>query len=211
MEKRINNFIDNLSRVSSTDLYFNPYSLDLSINAIRRNNLNLYFQEVARLKSKTLLLGESPGYQGCRQTGVPFTGEAILLSGIPELGLFGATKGYVKTNEFTKVLKEPTSTIMWSTLAKYNFVPLLWSAFPFHSFRPGNHQSNRTPNKQELDEGQKFYQNLIDIFDIKKVVAVGNVAKDSLDLAGVNSDKIRHPSHGGKSDFVKGIIELLKI
>ncbi|MBI2984418.1 MAG: uracil-DNA glycosylase [Candidatus Kerfeldbacteria bacterium] len=201
-------FLDRLARVPSGRNFFNQYAAGNKHNVIRRRNLQLYFGEVERFSPKTLLLGEAPGYQGSRLTGVPFMSEDILLSGVQPLSMFGQKKGYRKTKEFTRVHKEPTATIVWSTLAQFRFVPLLWSAFPFHPFQPGRVQSNRAPNQREVELGKDFFQELMDIFRIKNVVAVGNVAHQTLAAVGMETVKLRHPSHGGKTEFVRGLARL---
>jgi hypothetical protein len=50
----------------------------------------------------------------------------------------------------------------------------------------------------------------MELFGIKSVVAVGNVAHRSLLGSGVNAPKVRHPSHGGRSGFKQGLQELLQ-
>jgi len=49
---------------------------------------------------------------------------------------------------------------------------------------------------------------MIEMFDIKTVVAVGNKAEENLNNLGINCNKVRHPAQGGKNDFVKGIKEI---
>jgi uracil-DNA glycosylase len=208
MQQNINNFIHSLSQIPSTKTAFNQYGGGDPSNAIRRNNLKLYLSEMAEIRPRVLLLGEAPGYQGWRLSGVPFTSEDIMLRGIPELGLFGREKAYSKTQEFDRVRKEPTATVVWETLAYYKFVPLLWSAFPFHPHKEGDPMSNRLPTKFELDQGKPIFQELIKMFSIEEVVAVGNIAHLSLAAAGMDVTKIRHPSHGGKPGFALGIAGL---
>lgn len=65
--------------------------------------------------------------------------------------------------------------------------------------------SNRTPTPKELELGRIFLKELIEIFGIKHVIAVGNQADKSLKILGFDAVKIRHPAHGGKNDFVAGL------
>jgi uracil-DNA glycosylase len=210
MKQKISRLVDRLSRLPATPNSFNPYALGNPHNAIRRQNVQLYFSEIAQSKPTILLLGEAPGYQGSRLTGVPFCSEDILLSGVTALGMFGQHKGYRKTTEYEKVHKEPSATIVWSTLANFSFRPLIWSSFPFHPHQPGKPRSNRAPSRTEVELGRAVFQELVDIFGIKRIVAVGNVAHQSLADSGIVADKIRHPSHGGKNEFVSGIAKLVK-
>ena len=210
MQKRFTEFIANLARTRSTDSSFNMYSGDSAANTVRRNNLLLYFQQMEERKPEVLLVGEAPGYQGTRQTGVGFCSEYIILNGIPEIGLFGKQRGYRKTDEFKdKVWKEPSATIVWGTLAKVKKLPLIWASFPFHPHQPGNALSNRTPTKLEVKTGQPTLQEIIKIFKIKTVVAVGGIADWTLTDLGIVHTRVRHPSHGGKNEFTKGIAQLL--
>jgi hypothetical protein len=46
---------------------------------------------------------------------------------------------------------------------------------------------------------------MIDMFNIEKVVAMGNKAEESLNKLGISCVKVRHPAQGGKSEFDEGI------
>ncbi len=208
MKKEIYPFIEALARVKSPGNFFNQYSYEVSVNCIRRNNLLLYLQQMANLKPQILLVGEAPGYRGCRLTGVPFTSEYILVTGLEQVGLFGESRGYRKTDELAKMCREASASMVWETLGKTLQVPLIWNAFPFHPFQAKNEQSNRKPTAVELSIGQDFLQQLIGLFDIEIVVAVGNTAEVTLNRMGISCQKVRHPSHGGKNEFVAGIANL---
>jgi uracil-DNA glycosylase len=156
-----------------------------------------------------LLVGEAPGYRGCRLTGVPFTSEHILLSGLEPLGLFGEARGYRKTNEFEKPWKEASARIIWDTLVTTSSIPLIWNAFPFHPFKLGDEKSNRKPTTTEIIKGQDFLHELIRLFNIKIIVAVGNTANSSLKSMGIACEKVRHPSYGGKTQFTSGITDII--
>jgi len=138
----------------TTQDVFNQYSLYANghvdqANKIRRVNLRLYLKQMAVLCPRLLLLGEAPGYRGCRRTGVPFTSEPILLKGITwkicqdgklteTYTLFGVKGGYQRPVDFQEIIGEATATIMWQSLAKDWPPPLLWNAFPFHPHRNGS-------------------------------------------------------------------------
>ena len=209
MKNQFESFIKELSRVELPENVFNQYSNISHANSIRRKNLFLYLGQMAAFNSKIMLVGEAPSHRGCRLTGIPFTSEFILLNGIEEIGLFGASRGYEKTSELEKISKEQSATIVWNTLAKFNSIPLLWNALPFHPFKYGNIFSNRTPTNNELKIGGAFLKPLIQLFNIQTIVAVGNKAEMTLKSIEVNCQKIRHPAQGGKADFVKGITYLM--
>lgn len=98
---------------------------------------------------------------------------------------------------------------MWQVLAELGFLPLLWSACPWHTHVPGRPLSNRTPTASEAALGTPFWQALTEMFPIETVVAVGNVAHRSLQRSGLDVPKIRHPAHGGRSGFKGGLQEIL--
>jgi hypothetical protein len=43
------------------------------------------------------------------------------------------------------------------------------------------------------------------MFNIEKVIAMGNKAEESLNKLGISCEKVRHPAQGGKNEFVEGI------
>jgi uracil-DNA glycosylase len=198
-------FLARLAAIPSPPDAVNPWSDETPYGAIRRNNLRLFFAQLLERGVDTLLLGEAPGYQGCRRTGIGFTSEPQLIGGIPELGMFGETHGYRLTSEFPGMRKEPSATIVWEALTRLQFVPLIWSAYPFHPHKPGLPQSNRTPKRAEIDFGRQLFVDLATAFQIEKVFAVGNIAHASLAVAGIDAPRIRHPAQGGKNDFVAGM------
>ncbi len=157
-----------------------------------------------------LLLGEAPGFRGMRITGVPFTNRTMFQGPANSFGLFGPGKGYSLPAEAADVAAEPTATVMWDVLAELQFLPLLWSACPWHTHIPGKPHSNRTPTAADARLGTPFWQSLAELFRVEAVVAVGNVAHRSLLFSGVDAQKVRHPSHGGKAGFKRGLEELLR-
>lgn len=203
MHNKIAKFIAELSSQDLPPNAFNQYA-----DETRRNNLKLYFEQMMDIEPKVLLVGEAPGYKGCRLTGVPFTSEYIILNGIKQLDLFGEEKGYKKAEKSESMQKEATATIVWEAVKDLSFIPLMWNAYPFHPHRIGNPHSNRLPTKEELEIGASFLRKLLDIFKIETVVAVGNTAKRTLDNLNIISTKVRHPSNGGKIKFKEGLREV---
>lgn len=201
IDKYIENYIYDLSICDTSEDVFNQYSLNYKTNEIRRNNLFIYLKKLYNDGAKTMLVGEAPGYKGARYTGIPFTSEYILLNHC----YFGEKNGYRKTNELDKIEKENTAKIVWGTLGSINITPILWNAYPFHPFKIGNSQSNRAPRKDELKVGGRFLTNLIDILEIKNIIAVGKNAYKILQEIEIETEYIRHPSYGGKKEFMEGI------
>jgi len=76
-------FLARLAAMSSPPDTCTPWSGETPYGEIRLNNLRLFFGQLLDRGVDTLLLGEAPGYQGCRRTGVGFTSEPQLIEGIP--------------------------------------------------------------------------------------------------------------------------------
>jgi uracil-DNA glycosylase len=202
-------FVDRLAAVQTGPGCANFFDHTVAANGLRRRNLAVYLQEMLDRAPKVLLVGEAPGFRGMKITGIPFTSRTILEQGSDGFGLFGPGKGYVLPPDPDSVAAEPTATVMWEVLAELDFLPLLWSACPWHTHKPGLPLSNRTPTASEAALGSPFWQALAEVFAIETVVAVGNVAHRSLQRSGFEPPKIRHPAHGGRSGFKRGLQELL--
>ncbi|WP_066290080.1 uracil-DNA glycosylase [Arthrobacter sp. B6] len=209
MSTSVSAFVERLSAVATVPGRNNFFDYAVPANAQRRHNLEIYLQEMLDRSPKVLLLGEAPGFRGMRITGVPFTNRSMFEGPANSFGLFGPGKGYSLPPEAAGVASEPTATVMWEVLAELNFLPLLWSACPWHTHLAGRPQSNRTPTAAEANLGTAFWQALTELFRIETVVAVGNVAHRSLLRSGVDAPKVRHPAHGGRSGFKRGLEELL--
>ena len=173
----------------------------------RRHNLQTYLRQMAELNPGTLLVGEAPGHNGCARTGVPFSSEKLLRDGVLGGRLFGARNGY-RVNGRT-VVREQSAAAMWEVLSQVPETPLLWNAYPFHPHSPGDPDSNRKPTVSEMESGMVFLEELIRIFEIQRVIAVGNAADRVLARMGLEHAKVRHPSYGGRTAFslaLKGLL-----
>ena len=209
----IDAFIRDLSQAQLSAEVFNEYAPGDQNNAIRRANLRLYLRAMAARRPRTLLVMEAPGYRGCRLTGIPVTSRKVLLEGLPALRIFGVDAGYRDVNDvgFERVYGEQSATIVWETLAQLQALPLIWNTFPFHPHQAGRPLSNRKPRQAETELGAAFLLRLLALWRIQQVIAVGNVAYDTLGKLGIESHKLRHPAHGGKNDFVAGLSALLSV
>ena len=176
-------------------------------NVIRRENLRLYLEEAG--EPRMLLVGEAPSHRGGRLTGIAFTSEQIMLSGVDGRFL-GEHRGYRKATPGPKRSTEASATMVWATIKNIDPLPLLWNAFPFHPFVSENPHSNRIPTAGELIIGAPFLETLMELFPIETVVAIGNSAERSLTRLGIAHTKVRHPSQGGKRKFVDGLLALAR-
>lgn len=201
-------FVRRLAETPVADDATNQYADgDNPYNALRRANLERYLQDIYERRTPLVLIAEAPGYRGMRLTGVPFGSRRIVTQGIAGLELFGIERGYHDVPEpgFEAINAEQSGTIVWGTLAELGITPLSWGAFPFHPHKPGLPLTNRPPRPSEVATGAPFVRELLDIFQPRKVIAVGNVAQRQLAALGIQAVKIRHPAQGGKNDFVAGL------
>jgi uracil-DNA glycosylase len=156
---------------------------------------------------RILLVGEALGYRGGIQTGIPFSSTRLLRSA---------------PHQFLKQLKpalhltgndaEGTAAALWQFLAGRSRIPLCWNAFPFHPYRPGDPDSNRTPNAAELQLGIELLSQLVDSYQPQTVIAVGNAAARATAQAvhSTQVTKVRHPSYGGRREFMEGMAAAYK-
>lgn len=205
----IDAIIEQLAAFQSPDV-FNPWSsgdeLDCSMvePSARQARLRAHFDREPLL----LLIGEAPGYQGCRFSGVPFTSERLLLEGV--------IPGIRCSDRISKRLRpwsEPSATVMWGTLADLGVADrvVLWNAFAWHPHKPGEPYSNRAPTPAEIKAGEPVLRAVLDRFSSARVVAVGNVAARTLAELGVTGfSKVRHPSMGGARQFAEGLRGLMQ-
>ena len=217
MSSRYDRLIAELSQAVVSDRACNQYSKmhgDLIANAVRRRNLRLYLEELERIGPRMLLIGEAPSHRGGRLTGIAFVSETVLMAGVdivsPPGRILGANAGYERATTGPRLSTEASATMVWSTIRSIDPLPMLWNAFPFHPFRHGAPQSNRMPDSGELALGRSFVEMVLELFPIDEVVAVGNHAADSMTKLGIAHTKIRHPSMGGKNQFVEGMARLSK-
>jgi uracil-DNA glycosylase len=149
-------------------------------SALRRERLAAYLE--SRGGARVLLVGEAAGHRGARVSGLPFTSERQLTGTGPA---------------------EATATIVQRVLAELGLEEsvLLWNLVPTHPHRAGEPNSNRPPARAEIDAARPF---LDELAEGREVVAVGRIAHRELGAV-----YIRHPSHGGASEFRSRLFQLL--
>lgn len=174
-------------------------------NAVRRANLALALRLARERGPDLLLVGEAPGYNGARRTGVPFTSERLLLAGLTPLGQFGAERGFRLATDDGRVSAEQTATIAYRELSALGLFAAGWNAYPLHPHRPGNDQSNRPPRAAELALGRPLLARFLALFPGVPALAMGNVAAAALAALGVEHVRLRHPAQGGARQFAEGL------
>lgn len=187
----------------------NLYDPSTSEGAIRRQNVEMYLKLMARQQPTVVIIGEAPGYQGSRRTGVPFTSEFALEGGLPDVSFFANNPGFKRVFNDGHTYREPTSTIMWRTISRCETLPVLWAAFPLHPYQTGNPNSNRTPTANEVRAVAPLLNEFLGLFAVEQVLALGNTAHTALEHLGMHVPKLRHPAHGGATIFAQQLYEIL--
>ena len=210
-DSHLEKLFDLLSRrvfaAPSTDRLFNPYGkrdaeYDLpDAIEIRRSNL-LRYLAACPSRPDVLMVAEAPGPHGCRFTGVPFTCEEQMLSGL--LPFEGR-----RTSLGDELKSEYSSRIVWGFLAEHFNRVVIWSTVPLHPHKPGKPISIRTPTAAEIRTWSDLVSAFVDHFEPKKIAAVGRVAERACTSLDLDCTYVRHPSQGGANAFRKGISEML--
>jgi hypothetical protein len=205
MHEEITKLVGDLAALPGSDRLFNPYvPHDDPLAVIRRANLIHYLNDMRGFDPRTILVFEAPGYRGCALTGIPVTSERIMLRGIDKWELFG--DGYRPTSDRPQGVAEMTATILWNALVEHvDRPPLIWNTVPLHPHKPGHPQSNRTPTAAEIRTGQPYIEAVLGLFPIDMILAVGRKAQYALSELGYDFVPLRHPSQGGKAQFVSGL------
>jgi len=200
--KEFDAFFKRLQRRASRDQAYNPYK-----DPHLLNNLKHYFEYLYTLEQDHILLvGEAPGYSGCRLTGIPFSSVELIQNSEHELFVNIRDKIILEASA-----TEKTAGMVWAELKDKKITPIFWNAFPFHPYKRGNQSTNRAPTSKEVQEGQWYIKELINIFEPTKIAAIGRKGELALGKIDTGSDVhyIRHPSYGGKSDFIKHIKQVI--
>jgi len=156
---------------------------------------------------KFILCGEAPSHRGCRHSGIAFTSECQLLDGrIPRI-----SKMNHRLTSGANPYFERSAMIVWNELYKLGIEKrtILWNALQMHPHRLGDPQSNRTPKSAELEFGRPALQMLVDEFRSARVVAVGRKAEGLLKRMDVRATYVRHPAHGGATEFARELKRLV--
>jgi uracil-DNA glycosylase len=200
---KITTFIDHLTQFKSDSLIYNPYEFNTPCQ-----NLKQYLIE--HFNAQICLIGEAPGYLGCRLTGIPFT-SGYLLSRSP----FFAPNRSQYDFKFISEYKEQSAKAFFTfyTLHPSYFSKIImWNIFPFHPHEENKEASNRKPNVKEIQIGLTYLKELFEVFSFSSYYPIGESAEKGLKLDSSFSfpfRKIRHPAHGGSNIFLKELTQVL--
>jgi uracil-DNA glycosylase len=193
-------FLTALQQQPDSETVSNPY---LQPHCVE--NLRSYLTLMKRERPKLLLVGEAPGYKGCGITGIPFSsGKLFQQVDHPFL------KKLKKSLVLPTIEAENTASIVWRFLAEQQLTPLFWNAYPFHPHPAGNREKNRAPNRQEIEQGVEYLHAIERLFKPLQIAGVGRAGSACAERAfpDCTISYIRHPSYGGKRDFVAGMRRL---
>lgn len=169
--------------------------------AIRRKNLRRYLQAFA--DASYVLVGEAAGYAGCRFSGIPFTGEAQIVG--PDCLPWAQDLGFEQSSS-GELWRERSGQIVWQAFdGRLDCV--LWNTFPWHP-HGFERLSNRKPKRAEIEQATEALTTFLSLYASAKVYAIGRVSQEALTRLGIIAAYIRHPSHGGKPQFLRGIQNL---
>ncbi len=215
-------FVEALGSMAALPDVFNPWrdvdaahDADEAAAGHRREHLLRYLSERVE-RARLVLVGEAPGYQGCKFSGIAMTSERILLdrsAAVPARGVFEGPKHQTsRTSLHPQGAIEPTATIAWSLLTGLGLDSrefVFWNAFPFHPHKPGESLSNRAPTNRELQAAAPLLPAFLALFPNARVVAVGRVAQRTLQGLGLEVACVRHPAMGGATAFRTQVSALL--
>lgn len=200
--REIDTFIRALRTPESTNSVTNPYR-----DSRTANNLRLYLEYMMAIAGRrVLLVGEAPGYRGCRITGIPFTSGRVF-----ERIDHPLLRTLADQLQFSKVVAEASATIVWEYLSHKRLTPLFWNAFPFHPHAADNPDSNRAPTAAEIASGAPYLRALAEIFQPDIIAGIGRKGQQCVGRMFPEADipYIAHPSHGGKTAFIAGMNRVL--
>ena len=198
--KAIKDFVHDLQQVKSTKLFANPYQ-----NPVLANNLYTYLMAMKREKPSLLLIGEAPGYKGCKLTGIPFSSGMIYQD--HERFDHPFLRKLAKKIEINEIDSENSATMVWEYLSEKRITPIFWNSFPFHPHIENDEFSNRAPTAKEVSFGIEYLQRIRNIYKPTIIAGVGSKGTTCARKAFPNENiiSIRHPSFGGKRDFINGM------
>lgn len=199
--KSLDEFLEALSRPRNSGLLKNPYRQPVLLD-----NLRVYLETMLNLDGpRVLLVGEALGFKGGKLTGIPFSSGTIYQRFHHPFLQRIAPRLTIDTIE-----SENTATIVWEYLTGAGHTPLFWNAFPFHPHPRGQRNKNRAPTAAEVKKGVGYLQQLAELYQPHVIAGIGGKGTVCARMAFPEREvvAIRHPSYGGKAEFIAGIERL---
>ena len=94
---------------------------------------------------------------------------------------------------------------MWGALNGRTERILLWNVFPLHCHEPQRPLSNRRHSARERNACRHLTQGMVAMVRPKRIVAIGRDAQSAMANFGYGAHAVRHPSYGGKAEFLSGV------
>ncbi|WP_018751821.1 uracil-DNA glycosylase [Paenibacillus sanguinis] len=156
----------------------------------KQRNLMKYLNELFWVKPTVMFIGEAPGIKGCFHTGIPFTSERLIKTGLVERH-FNTVQFEVSDNTY-----ERSAGFIWECIALMPKPPVLWNVFPLHPYKIIEEKlENRAPNRAEKEWGKTILNEVLSLFPGIKVVTVGNHAREAcFHLEVETAGHLIHPS-----------------
>ena len=192
---------------------FNPYTDRCVIHDkndapnIRTNILLALIEAARKTELDSIWIGRDLGYRGGRRTGLALTDDVHLCAHTsrwdisPERPTIG------------EPIAERTATVTWSMISRIEDPIFLWNVFPLHPHHAEDPFSNRPHCAHERGVGEEILRELIRLLRPKRLIAIGNDAMSSAFRLGETREiyKVRHPSYGGTTDFVRQLRQLYDV
>lgn len=199
----IREFVESLAKAKTPD----DRSVNVYRDAVRRANLMRWLSTFDDTSQSVIFVGEAPGRDGGAITGIPFVSPKVLTYADDPWDEFGQGAGYEIPPGENPLQREATATQFWRYVMEHFSDlprPLTWNAYPFWP-RHRDYSKNRKPTIAEVRFGCEWLRRIIELHPNASVVAVGRSAEYALRYINVDHVMVRHPSHGGASDFNDGL------
>ena len=199
-------FVSELSALSFENT-FNPYASRCLVHdkfdapLKRANALIGMLTAAVHCELDSIWIGRDLGYRGGRRTGLALTDDLHIAAHADRWGVA------VERPTNGQPVAERTAAVIWSVLREIKVPIFLWNVFPLHPHESDDPFSNRAHNSRERSAGEDFLSALIVLLRPRRIVAIGNDAAKSLSRVAVGKElvQVRHPSYGGKTEFLKQV------
>jgi len=189
---------------------FNPYSNRCAIHDLddaperRSNTLQAMLEVATKSDIDAIWIGRDLGYRGGRRTGLALTDDVRIHAHAERWGVS------VERPTRGEAVAERTAAVIWSILSRIEASIFLWNVFPLHPHESGDPFSNRLHNSHERRVGEEILFQLMLLLKPRRLIAIGSdAAKTASHLADNHQVvQVRHPSYGGRVQFLKQIKEL---
>ena len=203
------NFVEALGALEFENT-FNPYSSRCAVHDLndapqrRSNSLRAMLEVAVKRDIDSIWIGRDLGYRGGRRTGLALTDDVHIYAHAQRWGVSveRPTKG--------EAVAERTAAVIWNVLSQVQASVFLWNVFPLHPHEIDEPFSNRLHNSREHRAGEEFLFQLILLLKPRRLVGVGNDAALTAYRLAYHHQvvKVRHPSYGGQTQFLKQLREL---